>query len=252
MSDADVEGAEEVWSSQDHILEVLQGQSPVLVSICFIQHLLTDQGHFLSTQFPTSQPGHGLLQVPCTDVVVIVEVCEADSRGDSRQQKDTSIPPCLELYMDTQNSCSSYWAPTDYPTASHPGHWEPLNQCGNCLFYLLCARNHDYWSSLTSAFMECLLHARHCDSFFIHSVYWVLNVSQPDTLNSFHSFTQQAFVSAFCLPAIGITYLSIRHSQLTEHAQCARHIYNCSSLIHTFSKYLLDTCYVLIFWHSFT
>lgn len=72
---------EEVWGSQDHILEVLQGQPPVLVSVCFIQHLLTDQGHLLGTQFPTGQPGHRLLQVPCTDVVVIVEVCEANSRG---------------------------------------------------------------------------------------------------------------------------------------------------------------------------
>lgn len=91
---------EEVWSSQDHILEVLQGQSPVLVSVCFIQHLLTDQGHFFSTQFPTGQPGHRLLQVPCTDVVVIVEVCEANRRGtpDSRR---ACLPPCLELYMDT-------------------------------------------------------------------------------------------------------------------------------------------------------
>lgn len=67
---------EEVWCPQDHVLKVLQGQPPIMVAVCFIQHLLTDQGHLLSTQLPTGEPGHCLLQVPRADVVIIVEVCE--------------------------------------------------------------------------------------------------------------------------------------------------------------------------------
>lgn len=98
---------EKVWGSQDHILKVLQGQPPIMVTVCFIQHLLTDQGHLLGTQLPTGQPGHRLLQVPCTDVVVIVEVCEADSEGTSGGRRHV-FPPCLELHVDTQNSCSGY------------------------------------------------------------------------------------------------------------------------------------------------
>lgn len=78
---------------QDHVLEVLQGQPPIMVAVCFIQYLLTDQGHLLSAQLPTGQPGHRLPQVPRADVVVIVEVCEADSRAGTPGGRRTCLSP---------------------------------------------------------------------------------------------------------------------------------------------------------------
>lgn len=128
---------EEVRRPQDHVLEVLQGQPPIMVAVCFIQYLLTDQGHLLSAQLPTGQPGHRLLQVPRTDVVVIVEVCEADSRaGDTRWQEDMSVPRlwnCTGM-PGTQVPVIDHLLITlelhTLGTESHPSH------CDNCFFYL--------------------------------------------------------------------------------------------------------------------
>lgn len=79
---------EEVGCPQDHVLEVFQGQSSIMVPVSLIQHLLTHQAHLLSAQLPPCQLGHCLLQVPHTDVVIIVKVCAAEwmGRGVSRQQ----------------------------------------------------------------------------------------------------------------------------------------------------------------------
>lgn len=87
-SDVDVDCAggqrgspEEVGCPQDHVLEVFQGQSPIMVPIGLVQHLFTHQAHLLGAQLPPCQLGHRLFQVPRTDVVIVVKICAAGWMG---------------------------------------------------------------------------------------------------------------------------------------------------------------------------
>lgn len=50
-----VEGAEEVWSSNNHVLEVLQWQTSIVVQVGLVDHLLTHHPHLVLSQLVAGQ-----------------------------------------------------------------------------------------------------------------------------------------------------------------------------------------------------
>lgn len=67
---------QKVWSSDDHGLEVLQGQPSVVVQVRLIDHLLTHHPHLVLRQLVTGQFVQSLLQVGLTEKVIIVEILQ--------------------------------------------------------------------------------------------------------------------------------------------------------------------------------
>ena len=67
---------QKVWSSDDHGLEVLQGQTSVVVQVRLIDHLLTHHPHLVLRQLVTGQFVQSLLQVGLAEKVIIVEILQ--------------------------------------------------------------------------------------------------------------------------------------------------------------------------------
>ena len=65
---------EELWSSNNHVLEVLKWQTPVVVQVSLVYHLLTHHPHLVFCELVTGQFVQRLLQVWLTDEVVVVEI----------------------------------------------------------------------------------------------------------------------------------------------------------------------------------
>lgn len=72
---------QEVRSPDDHVLEVLQRQSSVVVQVGLVDHLLTNHSHLVLRQLVASEFVQCLLQVWLADKVVIVEVCQRHALG---------------------------------------------------------------------------------------------------------------------------------------------------------------------------
>lgn len=67
---------EEFWGSDDHVLEVVQRQTPVVVQVGLVDHLLTHHSHLFLRQLVTGEFVQRLLQVGLADEVVVVEVLQ--------------------------------------------------------------------------------------------------------------------------------------------------------------------------------
>lgn len=72
---------EEVWRSNDHVLEVLERQTSVIVQVSLIYHFLTNHRHLLLGQLVPSQFVQGLLQVWLAYEVIIVKIL-TEKRGE--------------------------------------------------------------------------------------------------------------------------------------------------------------------------
>lgn len=65
---------EEVWRSDDHMLEVLQGEAAIVVQVGLVYHLLTHHPHLVLRQLVPRQLVQRLFQVQLADEVVVVEI----------------------------------------------------------------------------------------------------------------------------------------------------------------------------------
>ena len=54
---------EKVWSSNDHVLEILKGQTPIVVQVGLVDDLVADHPHLVLRQLVTRQFVQRLLQV---------------------------------------------------------------------------------------------------------------------------------------------------------------------------------------------
>lgn len=203
---------EEVGRPQDHVLEVFQGQPPVVVPIGLIQHLLAHQAHLLGAQLPPRQLGHRLLQVPHADVIVVVEVCTAERMeiwGRQTAGGRQARPAGAYLVSVLRRRKLRHWRE---PQALRGKLGLALNWAGTSSFirtfnkYLLST--YDAPGNLIpfsfihhSSIIEHLFCGRHYAKFsFIHSSY-LLSTYVPGTMIPvFHSFTHLA--SIYVMPTM--------------------------------------------------
>ena len=65
---------EEIWSPDNHVLEILEWQTPIVVQVSLIHNLLAHHPHLVFGQLVTGQLVQCLLQVWFADEIVIVEI----------------------------------------------------------------------------------------------------------------------------------------------------------------------------------
>lgn len=81
---------EELWRSNNHVLEVLQRQAPVVVQVGLVNHLLAHHSHLVLCQLVAGEFVQRLLQVRLADEVVVVEILQTvdeDTSGTGRREK---------------------------------------------------------------------------------------------------------------------------------------------------------------------
>lgn len=104
---------EELWSSNNHVLEVLQRQAPVVVQVGLVDHLLAHHSHLVLRQLVAGEFVQRLLQVGLADEVVVVEILQAvyeDTSGTGRRKKPYNcwLVVLRHTYQRRKNQASSF------------------------------------------------------------------------------------------------------------------------------------------------